>query len=551
MVKDNVVSPALLTFVAMDWVRLAGFAVLLPWVAACAWYPLTDTDIWWHLAAGRKMLADGALLRTDPFSLVSMGKPWIDLHWGFQLMAFGLWKLGGPAALIAAKVAALWGALCLALRPHLDRRNAWLLLPLAGFACYHVRFHLDVRPLAVTLLGLALEYQVVMAFLAGRLRRPWLYLIPIQALLANVQGLYLLGAFLVTCFALPSRSRPLLWTAAALWLTGLLTPYGWDAFALPFRLLGRIAPTSGNVFSSGMAENQPFFVLAGQNPAAAAPFLLFGAAVLFTFDRARGRTSLGHAMLFAGFALLGAMAVRNLPLFCLAGLMAAARNLQVSPLPSEASASRRFAWAGAALGLALLAACIPRIRAAWAYELPGRLETPFRLPHGASEYLARHPIGGNIFNELRHGGYLAWRFPGKPAFIDGRMILRDAAFYGEFLEVVDGLREAGPYLDRYGITHAVLPIGEDRRFLPLAARLWATGWTLLYCDGADALLVPPGSPSALESGPGGGADGDRVRAALLRRFHSNPRLEELAAANVATLAAETRARGRALDGLRF
>jgi hypothetical protein len=535
--------------------RAFAFAALGVWVALCAYYPLTDTDIWWHLASARRMLAQKAFLRADPFCLASLGKPWIDLHWGFQLMAYSLWKLGGAAALLAAKTLALWAAAALALRPHLDRRNAWLLLPLACFGFYHARFYLDVRPLVVTLLGLSLEYTVVIAFLEGRLRRPWLFLIPIQAVLANVQGLYLLGAFLVTCFAvgewLQGKSRALLWSALPLWFTGLLTPYGWHGFALPFSLLGRIAPVASNVFSSGIAENQPWLSLAKQDPRAALPFALFAAWVLFTFDRARARASRGHALLFAGFGALGLMAVRNLPLTYLAGLMAAGRNLQVSPWPSSGGigdAKRRLGFdiTGLALLALLLAAYVPRIREAWSYELPG-LQTPFRFPSGAVDYLEAHPLPGNIFNELRFGGYLEWRMPDRPTFLDGRMILRDAAFYKEFLEVVDGEKEFEPYRARYGFTHALLPIAEDQRYLPLSARLLAGGWDLLYADGAAVLLAAPGTaPSsalALDSLP----DGHPLRQALRARFGANAKLEELASLNLAEFLARAGKGRAALD----
>ena len=42
--------------------------------------PIADGDIYWHLAAGRRMLQDHALLRVDPFTLSAAGRPWIDVH---------------------------------------------------------------------------------------------------------------------------------------------------------------------------------------------------------------------------------------------------------------------------------------------------------------------------------------------------------------------------------------------------------------------------------------------------------------------------------------
>jgi hypothetical protein len=545
-------------------------AVALAWLWACLWYPLTDTDIWWHLAAAKLMWARGAFLRADPFCLSSLGAPWTDLHWGFQLLAYGAWKLGGARALVAGKCLATAGAFAFALRPHLHRRTWPWLIPLAAFGIYQVRFYIDVRPLALTLLGLGIQYAAVMAYLRGRSRRPWLAIVPVQIALANVQGLYPLGAVLVACLAageyaarilaarFPGRGwaapadqaplRPLAWTCLAMGAAGFATPYGWAGFLLPFSLFGRIAPQAANIFSREIAENLPFAGLLARDPGAALPLLAFMLAVAYTFLRARSRPSPGHALLFLAFAGLGWMAQRNLPLAVLAGLMAAGRNLEVSlGAGGTGSGGRR---AASPAGWAALAAVVlvyaPKLRAAWDYELPGAMETPFRFPGPAVGFLEAHPLPGNLFNELRYGGYIAFRLHPKLAFVDGRMILRSGDFYRDFLEVADRPGNFGAYRAKHGLTHALLPIAEDQRFLPLAAHLLRSGWALLYCDGAAVLLADPGilsggtgalrapadaigsvRPFNLDSLP---AD-HPLTAALRARFSANPRLQSLAAAN--------------------
>ncbi len=534
----------------------------LAWVVACLWFPLTDTDIWWHLASAKLMWARKAFLRADPFSAVSLGAPWTDLHWGFQCLAYAAWKLGGPAALVAGKCLAVAGALGLALRPHLDRRTAAWLVPLAAFGIYQVRFFIDVRPLALTLLGLGIQYATVIRHLRGGLRRPWWILIPVQIALVNIQGLYPLGDVLVTCLIAgewidrkrgigmefrPATSfatgiaapvmplRGLVLTCAAMWAAGLASPFGWSGVRLPLALLERITPVAENIFSTEIAENLPLTDLLRRHPGQALPFLLLGLAVAYTFDKARARFGTGHALLFLAFAGLGCMAQRNLPLAFLAGLMAAGRNLQVylgGNAPSSGSEGggtgplrrlRPFAGWGALAAVILLYG--PKLRAAWEYELPGSMETPFRFPAPAADYLERHPLPGNIFNELRYGGYLEFRlYPGKIVFVDGRMILRSPEFYRDFLAAVDRPEGFPQYRARYGITHALLPISEDLRYLPLAAHLLGReGWTLLYCDGASALLADSAATVGVPIVP--------VPGAIRARFGANPRLQAVAAAN--------------------
>lgn len=532
--------------------RLAGSGAAWPmaafacWAWACLWYPLTDTDIWWHLASAKLMWARGEFLRADPFCLSSLGAPWIDLHWGFQILAYAAWKAGGAAALIAAKCLAITAAFLLVLRPHLDRRTWPMLIPLAALGAYHARFHMDARPLALTLLGLGVQYAATVSHLRGGLRHPFRLLVPTQIILANLQGLYPLGAMLVTLLAAgawlerrrleaeATRSlRHLGLTCAAMWAAGLATPWPLKGFLLPFSLFGRIAPQDSNVFSREIAENLPFPDLAHRDPAAALAFLAIGGCVLWTFWKARRHPAPGHALLFAAFAALGWMAQRNLPLFLLAALAAAGRNLQVSMEGGEGVAAvrlRRGALAGWLAFGSICALYLPAIRAAWSYELPRGLVTPFRAPVGAVDWLEAHPVPGNIFNELRFGGYLDWRAYPKPSFVDGRMILRTGAFYREFLGVVDHPDRFAAYRGRYGFTHALLPIAEDKRFLPLAASLAEAGWPLLYCDGAAALLAAPEAGIA-------GIDVDSVPAehplpaAISQRFGSNPKLRDIAARN--------------------
>jgi len=534
------------------------------WIGACLWFPLTDTDIWWHLAAAKWMWAHKAFLRTDPFSQSSLGAPWTDLHWGFQILASALWKVGGAFALIAGKCLAVIGAVAFALRPHLDRRTWPWLLPLAAAGAYLVRFYLDVRPLALTLLGLGIQYAVVMAYLRGRSRHPYLILIPVQIAMANVQGLYPLGLILVGCLLsgeflarrsgrlaiafpghfrtdgggasadeiAPVSLRPLAWTLVLMLAAGFATPYGWDGFRLPLALFARITPEASNIFSREIAENLPFPRLFHTDPALATACLAWAAVVTWTFLGTR--LSAGPLFLWVAFAGLGLMAQRNLPLAFLAGLMAAGRNLNVSqtepdsdPGAGKAGAERRMAWAGAAALLAVAVAFGPRLRAAWAYELPGSLVTPFRVPETAVDILAAHPLPGPIFNELRFGGYLEYRLYPQSAFVDGRMILRSADFYRDFLAAADDPEKFPEYRARYGFTHALLPIAEDARFLPLAAFLLRSGWDLIYCDGASALLAD----SALRAG-GMALDSlppeHPLPVALRTRFAANPRLLALA-----------------------
>src|SRR3954454_10270462 len=46
-----------------------------------------DADIWWHMRAGEWMVPHHQILHSDPFSASTMGRPWLDYSWLFDVAA--------------------------------------------------------------------------------------------------------------------------------------------------------------------------------------------------------------------------------------------------------------------------------------------------------------------------------------------------------------------------------------------------------------------------------------------------------------------------------
>lgn len=527
------------------WIGLLGPLVPALFALACAIFPVTDTDVWWHLSAGRWMWEHGSIPRFDPFCLSSLGKPWLDAQWGFQLLVYGLWNLGGVPALVLAKAAAVAAIFALSLARGWTSKSAPFLFALGVFAAFHARHLADIRPVWITALGLAVQYRVLRDHLDARAASgrgiPWIPLLLAQFVMVQMQGLHWLGpaqyaVMLAAAGARPKRAEFL--TGAALALACLANPYGLRGALFPLQLFARILPAGGNVFSSEVAENVPFWRWLFENPSAALPFVGMGVVGggLLAWTRARGLRV--ETALFLMYALLGALAQRNLVFFVLGFLWVSARAIPALTREARPGAARRAAalFVGA-WGVASVAGHAFDLRESGRWELPGSWETPFRFPSGATAYLRAHPLRGPMFNEMRHGGYLGWHLgPEVRPFIDGRMILHDAAFMREFLGLFDHPERFEDYHRRHGISIVVLPIGEDDRYLPLAASLAADGaWTLLYCDGADVLVARPEAWSAASAParwtPHAGAD------AAEARFGANPWLLARARARLSTFEA--------------
>jgi hypothetical protein len=261
---------------------LGGVAFLL----AC--HDLQDNDVWWHLRAGEWILQNGGPPQSDPFTFASADRPWIDLHWVFQVVLFLTFRTGGVRAviLLAAALAAAAVLVALSARP----RGAALPVVLLGWApCLLLaatRFH--VRPEAVTLLLLA-AFLAVIVRLDEDPRLGWA-LPPLQVIWVNVHGLFVFGP-IVLGFRLVEQLAGLLarrlrglpaWTpeegrwwrnvggaSAAVVLACLVNPYGLAGARTPLDLYEKVAE-AGNPYKEYIEEfRTPREFVAAVSPEAA------------------------------------------------------------------------------------------------------------------------------------------------------------------------------------------------------------------------------------------------------------------------------------------
>ncbi len=62
-------------------------------------------DFWWHVQTGQLILERGAVPDTDWYTYLDADQPWIDMHWGFQLLMAGTLSLMGISGVILVKAA--------------------------------------------------------------------------------------------------------------------------------------------------------------------------------------------------------------------------------------------------------------------------------------------------------------------------------------------------------------------------------------------------------------------------------------------------------------
>jgi hypothetical protein len=418
------------------WVALLLVSLMiLPF--ACEGFHWGDTDTFYHLAGGRWMAQQGRLLDHETFSFTIEGAPWTNYYWLFQLLLYGAWSLAGlPGViglrailiLITASVLILFCARCAK-----GERMASLAVSLLALTLFLSRA-LNVRPYLFSALLLLLLLVRLERLRAGRgFFDPFLLLI--CAAWANLHGveyvIALATAAVYTAAGLwPHHRRQLSevmrdrsvqrWVLALVSCAAgfLVNPFGIRLFAtaginLDQEVLAHISEMKTMDWLS-LGYLTPDFELTSQ-----APFnylLLLGLALVPRWLRRRDLHALGL------FALAVALAFQRQRFRVEFAMLAATLvATELGRLHDAADARLKWLRRGAALLVAYLLATVVVTTTAHARRGFFAPLHPSYYPIGATRFLARHKLGGNLFCLPAHSGHVEWElFPAVRVFMDMR-----------------------------------------------------------------------------------------------------------------------------------
>ena len=408
-----------LVYLAVFFAFAAVLAVRWPIVAV-------DTDLWYHLNAGRQIASERALPDRAFFSFLEPSPQWRDYYWLSQLGFYGAWRALGEIGLVGLRALCVLAtfAFVLATLRHGRGREGLGASAVAFSAVALVVFprFAAIRPHLASYLGIALCLYLLDS------RRRLLLLPVVAALWVNLHGveypvlLLVIAAYLAEGLLAGSRFAPgvaapekrqlvLLGLAA---LAVLLTPHGLALLPLPFtplelapQYIDELNPVSPlALFSAGIVD------LRLTHPTAL--FVVLAAACIAIFTTVAARAPrLAHLLLLAGGAFLLLRVQRFSAEFALLALPA----LRGFRLPSLAAA-----WLPAPLraGALLLLALLPlRYMASFVDPRCGFPVCPRSLPEGVAAFLAHTNAVGNVLNHPNDGGYLEWElFPRQKIFVD-------------------------------------------------------------------------------------------------------------------------------------
>jgi tetratricopeptide (TPR) repeat protein len=462
---------------------------------------LDDFDTWWHLAAGRWIAAHHAIPSTDTLSHTVRDHAWVNLQWGFDLFAYVLHSIGGPALLSIAGAVMFLATIVLLMHLLSARIGAGLAALFMVVVIVAAQERVNMRPELLSFLLLA-----AVLFVLDRGRNAderWLVaLVPLMIVWVNVHALFVLGAFaIVTAFignvTRPSR-RLLMYGGAAL-VSVLINPYLIVGVLFPLKLVSRIDGSNG-VFQAIGEFASPFAADAGGIAVILFKIVLaLGVALaLWAMLIRRRQFDWGGLIFFLGLAALASSARRNIAIFAIGAAPFIASCLQVvlSARPKwQATIARRSnaaavtaIVAAALMGAAVVTGAFYKFEEAPKEFGAGVIEGTF--PERAAAFARAAKLPGKLYNDMASGGYLAWDDPiGDGVFVDGRLEVYDTAFLTDFATAKSFPARWQSDADRYGIQTAII----FHQFEPdavLAARLATDdAWSLVYVDEVAAVFV--------------------------------------------------------------
>jgi hypothetical protein len=422
---------------------------------------IRDPGTFWHTVAGRRMLASGRPLDTDPFSFTFGGRPWVAYEWLAECIMGAVHTVGGLNSLLLA-TATLLAALAAWMAHRLIRAGlhplpTTLVVALAmgaGAVHFHPRPHLATIALLGITFGLLGDVEAGRAGL-GRLGG----LVPLFVLWSNCHGGMLGGlATLVLAvggwvlYGLLGRDSPIARPRQAIaagllivacGLSALVNPYGWG---LPRTWLQIMAsPAIARLIQEHQPPDPsgPEFRLLG----------LLGLAYLAALVSTLPRWPRVTWLIPLAWLALALARVRHAPLFGITAALALADMLPATRLAAwlarpgrdwfraAGPAHEGGAWRAMALPVAVVVAAVvcqvaglrvPVLGRGWAR--PDPRTCPVGLLPALRGYERQAAGDGRIFNDLLYGGFLIYYVPGLKVFIDDRCELYGDARLTEFAE---------------------------------------------------------------------------------------------------------------------
>jgi len=464
--------------------------------------PITDPDLWWHLASGRYIVENQNIPTSDIFSYTNYGKEWIDHEWLSQIIFFFAYNTFGASGLVLMKtVLIVFAFYFLYLRSRLHMGATFSILTLYAVASLSWNTWLN-RPMIFTFFFVAIL--LFLLDLYDRDDSDYLFLFPILIIVwANLHAGFIVGILITLIYSLGylfekknAKSKRLFFFTGVSIVTSLINPYTYRLLLYPLQY--------------SYNSIHPLFIMEWQSPSfhVFSIYELMLLVLIFIFVKSQD-VPFHHIFLTLTFVHLSLFAIRNISLFALViapivmmylekyivklssgsenerfgiGTVEKFINRMTLPRKIKRGLMGRFI-PGFTYTLVILALIIPVYNY---FEYGPSLDvSPYGFPDRAVEYLLDENPEGNLFNSYRWGGFIIWNaYPDYKVFIDGR-----ADMYGDFIyEYLNVHRLDSTWretLEKYDVKIVIIP---SRTSLDILLEE-TPGWQVKFRDEISVIYV--------------------------------------------------------------
>lgn len=452
--------------------------------------PLSDGDFWWHLKTGEYILSTHSIPKTDFFSFTSYGRAWVAHEWLSEAIFYAIYSKFGFNVLIVIFAALTALAFWIAFRRSESHPligglatflGVWTVLPTIG-----------VRPRVFTLLLSSVYLALLGRYLReGKEPHIW-WLIPLMAIWVNLHGGFLIGLVLIglaiigvplDAWSKGQRSFASIWPKlktlsvllAACLLAVLLNPHGIWIYKFPFEIF--FSPIQQQAVNDWLSPNF--------HQSEAFPLILLVFLTIAAIALSPKRVRISEMVLFLATLYMTLKSNRHMAILALVAVPIMATYLQnwvnahyhgklFGPLQGTIASRKSIVF-----GLLLL---VPLVVFAWrlkttVFSEPSQIAID--APVKAVDYMLQNQLTGNTFTDPNiWGGYLIWKMPSNPVFIDGRIDMYGDEFVREYLHIIFGYTDWREPFERYNVQVVIV---APKSALATGLRN-APNWQQVYLD---------------------------------------------------------------------
>lgn len=506
--------------------RLLYVAVLV-WTFLGMCFPMYDTDFWWHLKTGERILSGDGIPYIDLFTFTDADKPWIDMHWGFQVLVAVLYRLGGVPLVTLVKSAIITGAVAIGWRATGPDLPSWkkALLWILPIICISGRG--NERPEMLTQLFLALWLWIA----RKTDQRPNLiwFLPLVQVVWVNCHALFVLGLVVGFCYTVDALVRDWLNgqlglarrmtgpTFRTIWIVGglvaaacFINPYFEEGVLFPLTLYRKFS-IEKDFYSKNIGEFQPpidFVLRSGFSNiyliSELGVWLITAASFIWLLAMKR-RWSLFRLLMFAGFSHLAWQATRNTNIFALvSGFIACENFADVQSSDSEPAAAGRTSVAylpTIAVTAMIAGLCLAVVTGLW--NQIGEKNKPFALGeapnwfiHDAARFAGQpqFPMRAFVANIGQAEVYVYHNGPERKVFMDARLEVCTRETFERLNKILYAMSKGSDSWESFfregGLPVVILDSRTTRTSINGMMRLRT--WRLVFADRSAAVFLPVG-----------------------------------------------------------